>query len=72
MMVAANATGVLATYEEMYGFGIVEQGEGNHNRIRNLPASSQGKQLAMIEVKNGKGVFIRTGSASHIYEMTGA
>eukprot|EP00966_Prymnesium_polylepis_P190275 4408841-Prymnesium_polylepis.1 len=27
MMVAANATGVLATFEEMYDFGIVEQGE---------------------------------------------
>ena len=71
-MVAANATGVLATYEEMYDFGIVEQGEGIHNRIRNLPATSQGKRSAMIEVNNGKGVFIRTGPASNIYEMTGA
>lgn len=55
MMVAANATGVLATYEEMYDFGIVEQGEGIHNGIPNLPATSQGKRSAMIEVNNGKG-----------------
>eukprot|EP00966_Prymnesium_polylepis_P312788 7227997-Prymnesium_polylepis.1 len=55
-----------------YDFGIVEQGEGIHNRIRNLPATSQGKRSAMIEINNGKGVFIRTGPASHIYEMTGA
>eukprot|EP00966_Prymnesium_polylepis_P265935 6142958-Prymnesium_polylepis.1 len=72
MMVTANAAGVLATYEEMYDYGIVEQGEGIHDQIRNLPATSQGKRSAMIEVNNGKEVFIRTGSASNIYEMTGA
>ena len=55
MMVALNATSVLATYEEMYDFGIVEQGEGIHNGIPNLPATSQGKRSAMIEVNNGKG-----------------
>ena len=63
MMVAVNATSVLATYEEMYDFGIVEQGEGIHNGIPNLPATSQGKRSAMIEVNNGKGVFIRSDGA---------
>ena len=72
MMVTTNATGALDTFEEMFDFGVVEEGEGIHNRIRNLPATTQGKRSAMIGVSNGKGVFIRTGPASNIYEMTGA
>eukprot|EP00966_Prymnesium_polylepis_P093743 2168936-Prymnesium_polylepis.1 len=50
MMVAANATGVLATYA-VYDYGIVEQGEGIHDKIRILPATSQGKRSAMIGVR---------------------
>eukprot|EP00966_Prymnesium_polylepis_P150997 3488094-Prymnesium_polylepis.1 len=68
MMVTTNATGALDTYEEMFDFGVAEPGEGIHNRIRNLPATTQGKRSAMIGVSNGKGVFIRTGPASNIYE----
>ena len=56
----------------MYDFGIVEQDKGIHNRILNLQATTQGKRSAMIGVNNGKGVFIRTGRASNIYEVTGA
>eukprot|EP00966_Prymnesium_polylepis_P074418 1727198-Prymnesium_polylepis.1 len=54
----------------MYDYGIVEQGEGIHDKIRNLPATTQGKRSAMIGVSNGKGVFIHPDS--NIYEMTGA
>jgi hypothetical protein len=72
MMVTTNATGALDTYEEMFDFGVVDDGQGIHNKIRNLSATTQGKRSANNEVSNGKGVFIRTGPASSIYEVTGA
>eukprot|EP00966_Prymnesium_polylepis_P181392 4201363-Prymnesium_polylepis.1 len=63
MMVTTNATGALDTYEEMFDFGVVEQGEGIHNRIRNLQATTQGKRSAMIGVNNGEGVFLHSDGA---------
>ena len=72
MMVPTNATGDLDTYEEMFDYGVVEDGEGIHNTVRNLPATAQGKRVAMNGVGNGKGVFIRMGPASTIFEVTGA
>ena len=62
----------LDTYEEMFDYGVVEDGEGIHNTVRNLPATAQGKRVAMNGVGNGKGVFIRMGPASTIFEVTGA
>ena len=71
-MVTTNAAGAADTYEEMFDCGIVEEGAGIHNTVRNLPATAQGKRVAMNGVGNGKGVFIRMGPASTIFEVTGA
>ena len=71
-MVATNATGALDTFEEMCDFGTVEEGEGIHMAVRDLPATLPGKKRAMSEVGNGKGVFIRMSPDSTIYEVTGS
>ena len=71
-MVTTNAAGALDTFEEMYDWGIVEEGDGIHKTVRNLPATLQGKRVAMSGVGNGKGVFIRMAPDSTIFEVTGA
>ena len=71
-MVATSTTGAAATFEEIYDWGIVEEGGGIHMAVRDLPATLAGKKKAMSEVGNGKGVFIRMAPDSTIYEVTGS